>query len=468
MSEVKVVTGELVDGRAGQVPAQLPARLQVMAQAGDEQAGGFKSRQEAAREACEAAGIVWPGTILPPGTALWDSGVEKLRSDRATWKRLPLAAEVVGLVEAALSAEDRKDYPAVVSGLRLRPTDGRIVQAQNLGRAVVTGLGYNAHTLRQLVAQVGPLDDAPRGFASALLYLSDRERAEIVNARLDEMAKRDKGETEVTLRTRLPHVGDGSRIARAALSKTYGSIPDADIARALGAVLRRGQDRTGRMDYKPGDSRSRFEVIWPSEIPVETFVVGDVHYACLSITNSETGEGSLRIAPAVVRARCANLTVSVGEGTEVVLRHVGDARALAARLVRAIELAVGDLQPLLEVIHQSARVSLPETWTATKAFEAIARKHSLPAAAVPSWLETWKRQYSPELLAAQGAVTQVTELERPTVWSLTAAITEAAQGRESWADTAEWERCASEVQAASVKAWRGGAGDPFGKAVAKH
>lgn len=452
MSEVKTVEAELV------APYRNPEA--------SGQAGGFKSRQEAAREACEAAGIVWPGTILPPGTALWDSGVDKLRSDRATWKRLPLASEVVGLVEAALQAEDRRDYAHSVATLRLRPSDGRIVQAHNVERADVQGLGYNAHTLRQLVAQVGPLDDAPRGFAGALLYLSDRERAEIVNARL---ARMGEDGTAVTLRTRLPHVGDGSRIARAALSKTYGSITDADIARALGAVLKRAQDRTGRMDYKPGDSKSRFEVIWPSEIPVETFVVGDVHYACLSITNSETGEGSLRIAPAVVRARCANLTVSVGEGTEVVLRHVGDARALVARLVRAIELAVGDLQPLLEVIHQSARVTVAETWTPVKAFEAIARRHSLPAAVVPVWAETFNRNYAPKMLAAQGgkAVYDASQA-KPSVWSLTAAITEAAQGRDSWADTAEWERCASEVQAASVKAWRGGAGDAFGKAVAKH
>ena len=60
----------------------------------------FESRQERARKACEAAGIVWPGTILPPGTALYSSGVEKLKSDRAAWQRLPIASEVVVLAEA--------------------------------------------------------------------------------------------------------------------------------------------------------------------------------------------------------------------------------------------------------------------------------------------------------------------------------------------------------------------------------
>src|SRR5258705_2635863 len=88
----------------------------------------FKSRQEQARLACEAAGIVWPGTILPEGTALYSSGVETLKNDRAAWQRLPIASEVIGLVETALASEQRKDFEVNVEDLRLRPTDGRIVK----------------------------------------------------------------------------------------------------------------------------------------------------------------------------------------------------------------------------------------------------------------------------------------------------------------------------------------------------
>jgi len=366
-----------------------------------------------------------------------------LKSDRAAWRRLPIAGEVVGLVSDALAAEDRKDYPQHVEGLRLRESDGRLVRVQNLGNPEAPGLGYGPHTLRQLVQQVDPFDDAPRGFASALLYLSDQERARIMNERL----AKTNPETEVTLRTRLPHSGDG-RIARAALSRIYGSVTDHDIAGALGEVL--SGDGTGRLDYKPGDQKSRFEVIWPSEIPVETFVVGDVHYACLSITNSETGEGSLRIAPAVVRARCANLTLSVGEGTEVTIRHIGDEDALLHRLKKAIRSAVDDLEPLLAVISASARIPLGEAWTVKKALEAIGRKYRLPGDAPRLWIAQHEASAYPE-----------------TVWGLSAAISESAHKRDTWGDAAEWERVGSEVQALAVKVARGGAsmGAVFAKAL---
>lgn len=402
----------------------------------------FQSRQEQARMACEAAGIVWPGTILPEGTALYESGVDKLKSDRAAWRRLPLASEVIGLVGAALAAEDRIDAEAVVRDLRLRKTDGRLIPASMLDvdTAPSAGLGYGPHTLRQLVQQIDPLDDAPRGFASALLYLSDRERAEILNKRLDHT----KPETSVTLRTKLPHSGS-SRVARAALSQRYGSVTDFDIAEAVAGVLKSGGDTSGRLDYKPGDNTSRFEVIWPSEIPVETFVVGDVHYACLSVTNSETGQGSLRIVPAVIRARCANLTLSTGEGIDETIRHIGDPKVLKLRLMKAIRRALDDLQPLLSVITQSAKIQLDEFdgghsgWSPEKAIAAIAKRYELPKASVQPILDTFKKSAYPA-----------------SVFGITSAISEAAHSLPTWTDEAGYEKIASEVQAKAVEVVRKG------------
>lgn len=393
----------------------------------------FQTRQEQARLACEAAGIVWPGTILPEGTALYSSGVETLKNDRAAWRRLPVAGEVIGLVAAALAAEDRQDFKdEKVGGLRFRVTDGRLTRK---GHEATTGsqaaLGYGPHTLRQLVQQIDPLDNAPRGFSAALLYLSDQERAEILNKRL---ADTDP-ETAITLRTRLPHSGE-TRIARAALSKVYGSVTDHDIAGAIGSVLQ--GDVSGRLDYKPGDSRSRFEVIWPSEIPVETFVVGDVHYGMLSITNSETGEGSLRICPAVVRARCANLTLSTGEGTEIVIRHVGDEAALVHRLKKAIRSAIDDMEPLLATISASARI-VGSIWTPAEALGKIAKRYELPKAAADSWIRQLQESQYPN-----------------TIWGLTAAISEAAHKQDVWTGEAEWERIGSEVQAKAVEVVRKG------------
>lgn len=405
------------------------------------------SRQEAARQACEAAGITWPGTILPPGTALYSSGVEKLKADRQNWRRLPLAAEVIGLVETALAAEKRMDFTVGVGDLVLRGSNGRIYRADSTGNPAAVGLAYDDHSLRQLVAQITPFDSAPRGFASALLYLSDRERAEIINKRLELVAK-NEDQTQVVLRTKLPHVSDGmSRVLRATLSEVYGSVTDEDIAKALGAILRDSGDGSGRLDYKPGDSHSRFEVIWPSEIPVETYVVGDVHYAAICIHNSETGEGGIHICPAVIRARCANLTTSVGHGIEVNIRHVGDPQKLMFRLVKAIRAAIDDLEPLLHVISASARIPLPSAWSPEKAFAEIARRYAQPKMVVPTWKAMLTEGNYPE-----------------TVWGLAASIQEAAHRRtETWGQGSEWERVAGQVQAKAVEVVR--AGTPAARAL---
>lgn len=397
--------------------------------------GGFETRQDLARQACEQAGITWPGTILPPGTALYTDGVATLRNDRRNWRRLPLAAEVIGLVASALEAEQRVDLPVLVPGVRLRKTDGRIVRLEHFEQntPVEFGLGYGPHSFRQLVQQITPLDSSPKGFASALLYLSDQERAEIVNKRLAIMEAKDAD--QVMLRTKLP-ANTSARIVRATLSGKYGSVTDHDIAQAIGLIMT--GDTTGKLDYKPGDSRSRFEVIWPSEIPVETFVVGDVHYACLSISNSETGEGSIRITPAVVRARCANLTLSVGEGINEDIRHIGDPAKLMFRLKKAIQRAIDDLEPLINTITVSGKVGLGK-FSAAEAIAAIAKKYELPKTSVAGILEQHKSSLYPD-----------------TVWGVTSAISEAAHSVGAWTDEADWERVASTVIAKTAEVVRVG------------
>lgn len=399
--------------------------------------GTFATRQEQARLACEAAGIVWPGTILPEGTALYSSGVEKLKNDRAAWQRLPFARDVVGLVAAALAAEDRRDYAVNVEDIYLDEFTGRIKRLTSDNKP---GLGYGDHSFRQLVAQIGTFDSAPKGFASALLYLTDKERAEIVNKRMIQLRQRvhafqadpnaDKAhdpQTIVTMRTKLPHVGS-SRIARAVLSERYGSVTDHDLAGAIGAAL--NNDAHARLDYKPGDSKSRFEVIFASEIPVETFVVGDVHYAGVAVNNSETGQGGVNIIPFVVRARCANLTLSVGEGLNENIRHIGDSDRLMQKVNRAIQAAVAEIEPLLATIGLSARVSLG-SWSAEDALTKIAKKFDMGKAAPAAWMAQLKESNYPQ----------------DSVWGMAAAISEAAHRRETWADEAEWEKVASTVQA---------------------
>lgn len=387
----------------------------------------FETRQDAARRACEEAGIVWPATILPPGTALYTSGVDTLKSDRARWAKLPDASTGVRVISAALAAEDRKDVQVKVSELKLLSTNARLVSSEKAVSPQM-GAGYDAHAFRQLVAQIpncGP-GEAPRGFATSLLHLDNDELAAVLNRRLPAAT------TTVTLRTKMAH--SGGRIVRAVLSEKYGDLNDIHVGQALEAVL--GDDaREAKLDYKPGDKRSKFEVIFPSHIPVKTFVVGDVHYMGISIENSETGEGSCNVRAFLMRAACANLTLAPGEG--VTLRHVGKTERLVGQMRAAVKAAVEQLDPLIALIQQSAGERLTDFTAKTPGdiIRALAKKYEIADDRAKTWADTYATKYG----------------ESPTTWGITSAITEAAQGASVWTETAEEEHIAADVMAVGVR-----------------
>lgn len=397
------------------------------------------TRQEAARLACVAAGIDWPSTILPEGTALYTSGLEKLRSDRARWRALPVASEALPVIGAALAAEDRQDWSYDVSTLRLREDNGRIATEFSYQAPVKAkpGLGYTAHSFRQLVQAVPGLaaGEAPRGMAGALLYLTDQERAGIINARIGEA----RGGQALTLRTKVVH--SGARVTRACLSSRYADCQDVHVAEAIRGALN-GRGSTAKIDYKPGDGQSRFEIIFPSEVPIRTFRVGDVHYATIQIRNSETGEGSLLVRPAVLRAACANLTLSTGEGVATRMVHAGSGENLRNKLKAALLAAEAQLAPLVAAIQRSAET--PLDYTPGDLIEKLARALDLEAARARDWRETLEGRYLPTA--------------GNTVWSLASAVTEAAQRAPNWIAQEREEAVAARITAENGIAWIWGRG----------
>jgi hypothetical protein len=370
----------------------------------------FITRQEAARLAAVGVGIEWPKTILPEGTALYESGVQKLKADRARWQRLPFAADAIPVITAALVAEDRRDDKVKVKELYVQPADGSVLYIpENSDQHVA--LGYDRHAFSQLVAQTN-LKDGPRGTAATLLFLDPTERAQVLNSRLP------ASEAIVTARTKVTH--NGHRVARAFLSQRYADINDIHVAEALQGALN-GDAKVARLDYKPGDERSRFEVIFPSEIPVETFRVGDVHYAVLTVDNSETGEGSLKVTAGLLRAACANLTLA---GGSVSIRHAGNAENRRAQTRLAIKEALALLDPLVQAITVSARTVIPDNESASSIIEQLAKKYELREERAQAWLNTYEAGYS----------------HSPTVWGLSSALTESAQSLDWWTEQAAEDR----------------------------
>jgi hypothetical protein len=366
-----------------------------------------ETRQEEARRRAEAVGIRWPGTILPPGTALYESGVDKLTADRARWAKLPSAGDALPAVAAALEAEDRQDVTLPTAELRLHETNGRLYR---VGKEKIAPSGYNSHAFRQLVGQVPGMraGEAPRGFASALLYLSDAERAEIVNRRIH------KADKTALLRTKLTH--NGQRVVRAVLSERYADVTDLHVAAAVQASLNGGAQSI-KLDYRPGEDASQFELIFPSKIPVKTFKVGDLHYGYVEVRNNEIGSGSIEIVPGLFRAACANLTLSSGEGVRVSIRHVGDAHKVMRQMRAAIQQAVAQIEPLVHDVEEAAGIEVDGS--IVDLMSKIAKKFSADSSAPTRWLKRFEASYT--LPGYQ-----------PTLWGVTSAITEAAQSAGSW------------------------------------
>ena len=378
-------------------------------------------------------GIILPDTRLPVGHSLWDVGKEHAKADRKKWARFPRVADgALTHVANFLRAEDRQDFTMPVTNVRLGAKTARFFKdagtATRDGSENV-GLGYSDRAFRQLVDRAGI--DLGRGTPTVLLGLDADERAAVVNRRIERMKgpvnKDGKPGTLPNVFVRTKRVG-GGRVVRAFLSERYGEVNDLDVAKGLDKVL--GGDPTARLDYKAGDDRSSFEVLWANDLPIDTLRVGDLHKAMVLIRNSETGDGSLRIIPAVLRILCANLTTAEGMGVTVSIRHLGDRETLVGQLNAAIRQAAAQVEPLIGLIQQSARVVAPEG-PIGDLFGKIGRKAGMTETVVKSWVDTFESRYSGS----------------PTLWGVTSAITEAAQQRDWWVTQAEEEKVASQLMA---------------------
>jgi hypothetical protein len=170
-------------------------------------------------------GIEWPKTILPEGTALYESGVEKLKSDRARWARLPYAVDAIPAVRAVLAAEDRRDdVVPVAATCACRPStaastprrDSGQSEARRLRRALLPAARRADPGSRERAAEHRRRPAVP----------DNAERAGIVNARLP------ASKAEVTVRTKVAHSGSGSP-GRSCRSR-YADVNDYDVADAIG------------------------------------------------------------------------------------------------------------------------------------------------------------------------------------------------------------------------------------------
>lgn len=374
----------------------------------------YGTRAETCRQAALDAGLAWPKTYVPENSALIQSGTDKLRSDRQRWASRPHIREGAKIVVDALAAQRPFDKQIKIKDLRMNAVTGKITSVDKIDKP---GSAYSDHAFRQLIDKIPNVKALGKGAAGFLLNLSGKERAEILNARIA------SSEAKATLRGKFTH--DGTPYLRAVLSERYGDIPDTTIAAALAASI---DVWDARLDYKPGDDRSKFEVIFSSQVAVETFRVGDLHYVTLSIENSETGLGKYKIRGGLARAACYNLTLNHSEGTEVDVRHIGSTERVQREMRNSINQELAKIEGLIATIQIAAKIPMLDL-PPSEIMKRIAQKFSMGENRASAWTETFERNYLPN----------------KTLWSITSAITEAAQNQDAWWNTLAEEKVAAEV-----------------------
>lgn len=389
---------------------------------------GYESRAARAKEAATILGLDWPATIVPEGSALIDVGTEKLEGDRQRWAAMQPAKKTLPVVREALQAESRADYTRKLGDLRFGP--GGIVSKSKEGMA---GAPYSERVLSQIVGLTVP-QPRPSGLGGVLAWIGDDDTtAKVLNPHLSKVRE----EKEVLIRTKL--ADDGKRYIRAILSDRYGSVTDIDLAEAIEYALADDPDGlNAKIDYRPGDDHSSFLMVFPSEVPVETFKAGDIHYLAVRVQNSETGAGSVRARILMVRAICVNLTLATADMDVLNMRHVGQGATLRDKVRAALRSARRSLQPLVEAIQTSAKVVLPAEIEIIDAMTAIAKRFGAVEARAKDWAETWEAGYA----------------QTRTAWSLGAAIQEASQGL-TWTTAEREQLIASQVMhnVAKTKTW---------------
>lgn len=291
------------------------------------------------------AGIRLPSTRIPEGESLLPIGEENKRSLQAEVKALPDMIDGVRALRARIVIEDHRDVAAPIQRVRMEPS-----RAGLMGPGMDKAIGYTHSGFSHVLSFVKPpsLRGSPE---PTLLALPPRIRAEAFNY-FAENAHRS-GENEVYMRT-MVDPGSGRRLIRAVTSEKHSKVTGDDVAilDAMESSIPAG----AKLRVTRTLDRTDLEVIWPA---MEREIrVGDTALIALSISNSETKAGALRVEPKLLRVLCYNFTTAWSEGgdEEITIRHVGDLRT---KLPQAFAKALKVVEPFIRAFGDAYKVSLP-------------------------------------------------------------------------------------------------------------
>ena len=313
-------------------------------------------------DAALAAGFSPAATVYERGSRVDSTGVANARASRINHDTKPLVVDAATDLIGRIRAENRH-IAVVQSGKIGMHEDGRLalfgarVDGRDVGDMSVLP---SRQAFGSMLSRLGI------GGAEYLARLPAKARAANVNLWSSIISGRD--EAMATEATRLAlaagrepagsaeacafrvRTRGGSDEAFAVVSPEYAPF-DADV---IADAIRRtcvsaptmttqidGHSFTadlskarGRMTYD--GAKSRFEVMFHSDIQPEHFVAGEFFKAGVMVRTDDTGAGACKVVPVVWQNLCLNLIIlDVAKGDEVAIRHVGSLAKLTAQFEKA-------------------------------------------------------------------------------------------------------------------------------------
>lgn len=261
-----------------------------------------------------------------------------------TIKDMGTLSDALASLEARIRAEDLRDVTDVRAQALRMDSEGRMYRLDPQGKPG-KALPYTHDALQHTVSYLS----TPRGTTGVLEFLRPAARA----VAFEDLAVRAPREAAITMRTL---VSKGQRIIRAVTSDRHSLTAgdDGAIVRALRGMV--NGDAKARITRQW--DRSDFEIVIPTR--AREVKRGDLVYAKIHISNSETKGGSLEIFGGLHRLVCENgIVASVNDAASgFSIRHVGD---VTNRLNVALRVAVAGIEAFAVKFGEAYAVPLVGT-----------------------------------------------------------------------------------------------------------
>lgn len=296
------------------------------------------------RAAAKAAGFSPKNPVYRQGLR-----AEGMKRHRDAFDQLPDARHAATRLIVQVEGEHRQNVKVLGRDIRMNE-QGRLAFNGTRTRLTLSERGF-----QQVTARLG----MPSGAAGYLEALAPKFRALNVNSWVTEQfadaqaieaqeayqatPPRKFKPLELVVRTRdlAGHDGDGTREAFAVVSGGYGEY-DAD---KIAAAIRLAVPENARARVAYDGYRTKFDVVFFSNVPVEQAVAGEFFQAAVQVRTSDDGGGSIVVSAAIHQNLCLNFIIldkAVGEVARI--RHIGSVEKLAEKFREAFASALKKIE----------------------------------------------------------------------------------------------------------------------------